>query len=136
MSEASQAVTELQLRSPRPRPPLRPPWGLLSEADQNLCMRALRGGCPPEDMHRLLIGVGGDWGDLSQSILKGAACWKTCISISLCCHVDVMSQISCAGDDLKPWFSKLVGCCRALNPATPGSLIQVWIISKALFGKH
>ena len=58
-AEASQATTELQLRSPRPRPPSRPPWDLLDEDTQNMCVRALREGCPPEDMHRLLIGVSG-----------------------------------------------------------------------------
>ena len=32
--------------------------------------------------------------------------------------------VSGAGQDLLPWFGRLLGCCRALEPACPGVLMK------------
>ncbi|GAX74672.1 hypothetical protein CEUSTIGMA_g2120.t1 [Chlamydomonas eustigma] len=87
--EAADALSQMHALTPRPRPPPCPPWDLLDEGQSALCVRALREGCSPEDLHRLLIGI------------------------------------SHSGDDLLPWFDKLVGCCRALDPSHPGLLLEL-----------
>uniref|UniRef100_A0A7S3VUA7 Uncharacterized protein n=1 Tax=Dunaliella tertiolecta TaxID=3047 RepID=A0A7S3VUA7_DUNTE len=56
-SDYTSMASRLAVRTPRPSQPRMPPWELIKEEESHLTQQALREGCSPKDMHRLLLGV-------------------------------------------------------------------------------
>ncbi|KAF5826650.1 hypothetical protein DUNSADRAFT_2447 [Dunaliella salina] len=56
-SDYTSMASRLAVRTPRPSQPRMPPWELIKEEESHLTQQALREGCSPKDMHRLLLGM-------------------------------------------------------------------------------